>query len=199
MKIVLLFLSISFIVLWYISTYYRCPAYLAWIIELENPFARQNRSDQIIDHIEFKDHMRIIDIGCGPGRVTIPLAKRLGNKGMVVALDAQSEMLKKVEDKADKISNIQYLQGTIGSGLLRRQEYDYALLINVLGEISNQKVALQEIYHSLKPGAQLLITETIFDPHYQRQAKVKKLAFDTGFTHVATFGSWHSYTMKFMA
>lgn len=44
--------------------------------------------------------MRVLDAGCGPGRLTIPLARQVGPTGEVVALDVQQGMLKRVRKNA---------------------------------------------------------------------------------------------------
>ncbi len=82
---------------------------------------------------------------------------------------------------------------------MERNKYDRILLVNVLGEIPDQRSTLEEIFKALKPGALLSITETIFDPHYQSQNEVKKLTNSVGFASSANFGKWYSYTSHFTA
>ena len=48
----------------------------------------------------------------------------------------------------------------------------------------------------MKPGGILSITETVFDPHYQRQAMVIRLAEAAGFRFKAVFGNRLAYTMQ---
>ena len=43
----------------------------------------------------------------------------------------------------------------------------------------------------------LSITEIIFDPHFQRQSTVRKIAQQTGFRETAVFGNSIAYTMHF--
>ena len=50
-----------------------CPAWLSWFVELDNPFARENRAKRIIEHLAVSPGMTILDAGCGPGRLTVPL------------------------------------------------------------------------------------------------------------------------------
>lgn len=37
--------------------------------------------------------MRILDVGCGPGSITIDLARRVGETGLVVGIDANAEVI----------------------------------------------------------------------------------------------------------
>ena len=174
-----------------------CPVWLRWLVELDNPFTKTNRSAVIIEHLDLQPGMSVLDMGCGPGRLTIPAAREVGNQGKVVAVDIQAGMLRRAEEKAHKagISNIEFLQAASGKGKLGKVRFDRALLITVLGEIPDRGAALQEVYEALKPGGILSITEIIFDPHFQRQGTVRKLAGQTGFCEKAIFGNAIAYTM----
>lgn len=76
-----------------------CPVWLRWFVELDNPFTRTNRAATIIEHLELVDDMAVLDVGCGPGRVAVPLAERVP-KGEVVAVDIQDGMLRRAKEKA---------------------------------------------------------------------------------------------------
>ena len=69
-----------------------CPVWLRWFVELDNPFTRTNRAATIIEHLELEPDMAVLDFGCGPGRVSIPLAERVPD-GEVLAVDIQAGML----------------------------------------------------------------------------------------------------------
>lgn len=174
-----------------------CPASLAWMVELDNPFTQTNRSRFIIKQLALTPGMSVLDAGCGPGRLTIPVAEQLGHQGRVLAVDIQQEMLDKVRKKAldKRITTIDYLNAPLGKGALPFETFDRALLITVLGEIPDQKAALQEIYTALKPGGILSITEIIFDPHFQRLGKVEALAQEIGFKRHAMFGGRLAYNL----
>ena len=60
-------------------------------------FAKENRSVSIINHLDLEHVKHIADIGCGPGRVSMPLSKKLKLESTLVAIDLQSEMLNKVK------------------------------------------------------------------------------------------------------
>jgi len=48
---------------------------------------------KMLDRIEVEPNSTVLDIGCGPGTLTIPLAKKVGS---VTGLDISAEMLKRV-------------------------------------------------------------------------------------------------------
>ena len=70
------------------------------MVELDNPFTKTNRAEFIIDHLDIEPGMTLLDAGCGPGRLTIPAAGRVGSQGKVVAMDIQDGMLLRTREKA---------------------------------------------------------------------------------------------------
>jgi ubiquinone/menaquinone biosynthesis C-methylase UbiE len=148
-----------------------CPVWLRWMVEMDNPFTKTCRAQTIIEHLGIELGMTVLDAGCGPGRLTIPLAKGVGEHGRVVAMDIQEGMLVRTKQKvlAEALSNIEFLQAGLGQGALGTSRFDRALLVTVLGEIPDRAMALKEISGALKPGGILSITETIFDPHFQHR------------------------------
>ncbi len=174
-----------------------CPAWLRWFVEIENPFFSVVRSKEIIEHLGLQPGMRVLDVGCGPGRVTIPLAKNVGPQGQVAAIDMQPKMLQRAEEKArqDKLSNITFQQVKMGEGKFDFHQFDRAIMVCVLGEIPAREKALQELFQALKPGGILSVTEVIADPHFQGQNAVRKLASSTGFRETTVFGNRFAFSM----
>jgi ubiquinone/menaquinone biosynthesis C-methylase UbiE len=196
----LAFLVALISIIWRVSSRHvtlPCPSWLHWMVELDNPFTKTNRASVIIEHLGLKPDMHVLDAGCGPGRLIIPIAATIGPQGIVTAMDIQAGMLERVQEKAlaANLHNIRLLQAGLGKGQLEHGHYDRVLMVTVLGEIPNRETALKEIFDALKPGGILSVTEVIFDPHFQRQGTVRRLAKATGFHEKAIFGNLFAYTM----
>ncbi|HJN37497.1 MAG TPA: class I SAM-dependent methyltransferase [Gammaproteobacteria bacterium] len=174
-----------------------CPSFLSWMVEMDNPWAKENQSAIILNHLGLRERMVVADVGCGPGRLTVPLSKKLNGQIQVLALDIQSNMLEKVKKKSNDADNITLIQGKIGEGKLPINHCDIILLVNVLGEIPEQLKACQEMVAALKSDGVFSVTETIFDPHFQRASKVRNLARQVGLRETGFFGKWFSYTLHF--
>lgn len=84
----------------------------------------------------------------------------------------------------------------MGEGKLERNQFDWALLVTVLGEIPDREVALKEIFAALKLGGILSVTEVIFDPHFQRRSTVREFADAVGFKEKEFVGHRLAYTMN---
>ncbi|WP_319402399.1 class I SAM-dependent methyltransferase [uncultured Anaeromusa sp.] len=174
-----------------------CPSWLYRMVEMENPLAKNSQAKIILSGLGVAEGMTVLDAGCGPGRVTLPLAKAVGAEGKVIAVDLQQGMLDVVQRKAQQegLAIIEFVQLPLGEGKLAAYQADRAVMAAVLGEITRQAAALQEVYAALKPGGVLAVAETIFDPHYQRKAHVLDLAQAAGFTEVAFTGNCLAYTV----
>ena len=135
-EIIGLFLVIWF--LWRITSRTKsvpCPSWLHWAVELENPFASSSQAKSIISGLDVAVGMTVLDVGCGPGRVSIPLARLVGEQGAIIAVDIQQEMLDIVKRKAlaENIHNITFVNVSMGEGKLKDYKVDRAVLSAVLG------------------------------------------------------------------
>jgi ubiquinone/menaquinone biosynthesis C-methylase UbiE len=175
-----------------------CPAWLGWIVELDSPFAGTNRAQAIIRNADIQPGMKVLDVGCGPGRLAIPAAEEVGTDGEVLAIDIQPKMLRRAQERAGaaSVSNIRFQQAAVGEGKLGKGQYDRALLVTVLGEIPDREAALREIFETLKPGGVLSVTEVIMDPHFQTLGTILRLARACGFREQRRFGSRFAFTLN---
>lgn len=177
-----------------------CPVWLSKLIEMDNPFCKVHAAETVVDNAHIQKGMVVLDAGCGPGRITIPLSQRVGLEGSVVAMDIQEGMLDIVRNKvnAANLGHVSLLHAGFGEKKLERYKFDRVLLVTVLGEIPDPQGALQEIYDALKPNGVLSITEIIFDPDFMRRSSVIRLAESVGFREVERFGNCLAYTLNFV-
>jgi 2-polyprenyl-3-methyl-5-hydroxy-6-metoxy-1,4-benzoquinol methylase len=174
-----------------------CPVWMKGL--LDPPFSEgvSARTQSTIRHLDLRPGMNVLDAGCGPGRLTLPIAKKAGPQGEVTAVDIQEGMLHEAQmrARAANLGNIRFLRIGLGEGKLERNRFDRAVMITVIGEIPDREAAVQEIFGALKPGGILLVEETIRDPHFQTRSKVSQLAGAAGFKEREFFGNFFSYTL----
>src|SRR5262245_34418942 len=111
-----------------------CPVWLRWFVELDNPFTKTNRAAYIVERLAVEPGMTVLDAGCGPGRLALPLARQVGSQGAVCAMDIQAGMLARTREKIETagLSNVEYLQAGLGDGKLPADRFDRAVLVTVL-------------------------------------------------------------------
>jgi ubiquinone/menaquinone biosynthesis C-methylase UbiE len=139
----------------------------------------------------------VCDLGCGNGFYTLKLAKLVGDKGKVVAVDIQREMLELLKDRAaeEKITNIEPVLGTVVDPKLPAGSLDLVLLVDVYHEFSNPEEMLAAIRKSLKPSGRIALAEfRAEDPnvpikplHKMSKAQIMKEFPPNGFKLVEEF------------
>ena len=68
-----------------------CPSWLAFV--LNNPLRKLLQNPEKILKGLVQEGQTAVDLGCGPGFFTLPLARMVGESGRVIAVDLQSKML----------------------------------------------------------------------------------------------------------
>lgn len=173
-----------------------CPSTIAGFLHV--PFMESVRgAEAILDRLDLHPGMTLLDAGCGPGRVSLPAARRVAPGGEVIAFDLQPAMLAKLDAraKAEQVPGIRTIQGKLGSGSLPANLCDRAILVTVLGEVPDRAAALKEIFHSLKSNGILSDTEVFPDPHFLTQGTVRRLAEGAGFRVGDVFGGPLAFTI----
>lgn len=98
--------------------------------------------------------MRILEIGCGAGRVTHALAKLFGQ---VVGVDVSGEMIARAREALRDCPNVQLCQNSgVDLAIFGDQEFDFAFSSIVFQHIPSKAVIenyVQEVNRVLKPGA----------------------------------------------
>jgi ubiquinone/menaquinone biosynthesis C-methylase UbiE len=198
--LILVAVVIIFSIVWrYVSRWHAmpCPVWMKGM--LDTPFTKgiSKRTKTTIERLDVRPGMNVLDAGCGPGRLTIPLADMVGPDGTVTAIDFQEGMLAEARKRAGNtgLTNINFINAGLGDGILGHERFDRAVMITVLGEIPDREAALQEIYGAMKPRGILLIEETVRDPHFQSRNTVTRLAGDAGFIEKEFFGNRFSYVI----
>lgn len=156
-----------------------CPYWLA--STLEGRLRRSLHDPAQILRSYVKEGDTAIDIGCGPGFFTMPMAELVGNSGKVIAVDVQEKMLQRVMGKArqqglDLVIVPHKCQET-QIGLTEKA--DFILTFWVVHEVPDAKKLITEIASMLKPGGRYLLVEHIFVPKFKYN-KFLKYAGEAG-------------------
>ena len=126
-----------------------------------------------------------VDLGCGPGFFTLPLAEMVGDGGRVIAVDLQPAMLEKTQARAAArglTSRITSHECSAGSLRLEDVRADFALAFWMVHEVPDTGHFLDEVHALLKDGARLLIVEPKGHVGGETFERTVQLADAAGFT-----------------
>ncbi|MBE3590349.1 MAG: class I SAM-dependent methyltransferase [Firmicutes bacterium] len=103
----------------------------------------------------------VLDLGAGPGYLTLPLAEAAGPDGWVWAADISEDALELLRQRAQEagLANVRTLKAEETRIDLPDGAVDRALMVNVLHELSDARASLAEVRRVLKPGGALLVVD----------------------------------------
>lgn len=136
-----------------------CPWWLAY--SFDNPFRRFLHDPQTLLGPFVREGMTVADIGCGLGYFSIAMAKMVGNRGAVIAVDLQQEMLDRMGRRAVKagvaprIRPILAAEDDIGI----REPVDFVLAFWMVHEVPDTPRFLSQVKSVLKGPGKVLIAE----------------------------------------
>ena len=174
------------------------PFWLAWV--LKNPYMLVFCNPQeIARRVGVTADEKILDIGCGAGRISIPLGKKLSGGGSLLGVDMQRGMITLAEKYAYKesLSEVcRFKQLNILDEEIKGT-FDKVVIVTVLGELPNVDLVIQKISSLLNQGAVISVTEVIPDPCYIRVSRLREIFERNHFKEVALYRGPLSYTMNF--
>jgi ubiquinone/menaquinone biosynthesis C-methylase UbiE len=163
-------------------------------------FAIHAIHDLALKRLSLNAGMHVVDIGCGPGHLTVRIAQDVSPSGDVVGIDPNPRALSAAGKHANAagLKNISFILAGAGEGKLGQARFDRAALVAVLGEITDRNAVMAEIFQALKPGGLLSVTEVAMDPHRRSGDEVRRLAKAAGFVEQACFDGRLVFTINFV-
>ena len=129
---------------------------------LERPEREEEENpSKLYDLLALKEGDVVADIGAGSGYHTFRLAKRVGPKGKVLAVDIQKEMLDLIRQRAKKegVTNVEPVRGEEADPKLKPESVDLILLVDVYHEFAFPYEMTEQMVKALKPGGRLVFVE----------------------------------------
>lgn len=122
---------------------------------------REEECSTLLKVLDVKPGQTVCDLGCGNGFYSLPLAKLVGERGKVLAVDIQPEMLRLLSARAGEaeIKNIKPILGTLVDPKLPEGDVDLVICIDVYHEFSHPEQMLAAIRKALKPDGRLVLVE----------------------------------------
>jgi ubiquinone/menaquinone biosynthesis C-methylase UbiE len=156
-----------------------CSYKRAWALDIWIRKYIHNPYKIVGDYI--KEGQTVLDLGCGPGFFSLPMAEMVGEKGRVISVDIQEEMLQMLRDKSEcagfksRIAPHKARPDKIGLSDM----VDFALAFYMVHEVPDKSSFLREVASHLKPDSKFLIVEPkshVSKPDFDSTMKVAQSA-----------------------
>jgi len=127
-----------------------------WLLGLRDRIGIPFKPEEEVRKLGLKEGQKVLDYGCGIGSYTFPVARLVGERGRVYALDKEPLAIRKIEEKAREkgFHNIETILSDMDTGL-PDESVDVILLYGVLPEVEHKEPLLRELYRVLKPSGYL--------------------------------------------
>ncbi|KAM0749401.1 putative ubiE/COQ5 methyltransferase [Meredithblackwellia eburnea MCA 4105] len=121
----------------------------------------QNSAGFLLPHLE--PHFHILDVGCGPGTISVDLAK-LVPQGKVTGLEYAAEVLVTASKNAEEkgVKNIEWVTGDVHKLTYPDNTFDVVYAHQVLQHVTDPVQALREMYRVVKPGGIVAVRDSDF-------------------------------------
>ena len=129
-------------------------------------------------HFRLQPGERVLDVGCGSGRLIPLICEKIGPNGSLVELDFAPGMLDIGRGKRNG-GNVTFMLGDAHAMPLPSKDFDKVIALALLPHLDDKASALKEFHRVLKPGGLLVIAhqmgrETLDRLHGQSSEPVRR-------------------------
>lgn len=123
----------------------------------------QNGTDALLDLVEVRSGACCLDVGCGAGDVTLELARRVGSRGRVTAVDMDAVKLEVAHERAAArgLENVDYVVAEIDH-LPELAPQDLVYSRNVLQHLPHPVEALRGMWTRVRAGGVIVAEDADF-------------------------------------
>jgi precorrin-6B methylase 2 len=129
---------------------------------LERP-QRENeeRPTEVVAALGLRGGEIVADLGAGSGYFTFRIAPKVGERGKVLAVDIQDEMLETIRRRAAalKVTNVAEVKGSETDPKLPANSVDVVLMVDVYHELAYPFEVMAKVRDALKPGGRVVFVE----------------------------------------
>lgn len=120
----------------------------------------QQQTDRFIEALGTGELGAALDVACGPGLITAPLASRARD---VVAFDLTPEMLGKARQRCERagVRNVTFQEGSATKLPFGDRTFDTVVTRLSLHHFENPRQVLDEIWRVLKPGGAFVVADVV--------------------------------------
>jgi ubiquinone/menaquinone biosynthesis C-methylase UbiE len=117
--------------------------------------------DEVVAAMRLHDGDQVADVGAGSGLLEVPLAKAVGAKGRVYAVDIDAGFVPEIKKRAADagLTNVQTILGKFTDPALPDTNIDVALFHDVLHHIEDRPGYLKALTRYLSPKGRVVVVD----------------------------------------
>lgn len=118
----------------------------------------------LLDRVGLRSGMRFADLGCDGGRVSLEVAKRVGNQGQVVGIDIDPVSLDLARTAAQEqgLTNVTFRDQRVQEWN-EPDAYDMVYTRALLQHLSDPVGVIRRMWHAVKPGGTIIVEDADHD------------------------------------
>ena len=116
----------------------------------------ERKINDILDLIGIKNSSKVIDVGTGTGVMLPYLSSRIGDTGLIIAVDTAEKMIDVARSKYTD-SKIEFIVGDIFQLELELEQYDLIMCYSVFPHFEYKVTAAERLGRFLKPGGKIAV------------------------------------------
>jgi trans-aconitate 2-methyltransferase len=128
-------------------------------------------AEEVLGLLDLNGARRILDVGCGEGKITAEIASRI-QEGSIVGIDPSSDMIRFADDRFTR-ANLRF-EVADARRLPFENEFDLAVSFNALHWIPDQDVALRSIRSALVPSGKTQFRLVTVGPRQSLESVVEE-------------------------
>lgn len=130
---------------------------------MEPEFASRSMdiTERLLDDAGIAKGMRVLDLGCGPGDVSLMLARRVGPSGHVTGIDRNAGALVTARERCaeQKIEWARFIEGDLIEPSIDGGPFDAIVARRVLMYLPDPAATLRRLMPLLRPGGRVILQE----------------------------------------
>lgn len=147
-----------------------------------------NLNSWIIEQLRPCPGESILEIGSGNGKRTLPLARIVGERGYVLAVDRSFDALSAISQRSLELgleTSIRFLQINLDEfeGHVRKDDFDRALGSRSLYQLKQPRVVIHAIHRAIKPGGAFFF----YGPTRKDHAELRRFHADLRGESISSF------------
>ena len=133
-----------------------------WIKTLDGPARVAGmKIDEVVSALKLQPGQIVADIGAGSGLLEVPLAKAVGPRGRVYAVEIDAGFFPEIRKRAAaaQVTNVETVLGKFTDPALPVKSIDLALFHDVIHHVENRAAYLKTLAGYLAPAGRIVVVD----------------------------------------